>query len=65
MRVEFPARFFNRLAPTTTDKQDQMIFSPGGITNQLAVLCILNLNHRRGEQSLNHARLQSLYRGIL
>jgi hypothetical protein len=27
MRVESPERFFNRLAPTTTDKQDQMIFS--------------------------------------
>jgi hypothetical protein len=51
MRAEFPERFFNRLTPTTTDKQDQMIFSmqnfeihrlsaatPVDITSQLAML---------------------------
>ena len=71
MRVEFPARFLNCLARTTTGKQDRMIFSTrtfearrssaamqvslGDASDQLEVSCILN--HRLHSRSLNHASL--------
>jgi hypothetical protein len=63
MRVKFPARFFNRLVPTTTGKPDRMIFSTrtfdarqspaaievafGDTADQLEISCILNHRLRR------------------
>jgi hypothetical protein len=71
MRVEFPARFFNRLARTTTSTQGRMIFPTrtfearrssaathfalGDDADLIDVLCILT--HWLRSRSQNHASL--------
>jgi hypothetical protein len=66
MRVEFPARFFNRLARTITSTQGLRCLDPsrpsavthsalGDTADLLDVFRILN--HRLGSRGLNHASL--------